>query len=84
MKQQQLMQILKNILNSARSRQAALEKAVDSWKEYQQMIDNVESTIAKASVPDEPISTLSGLLSNIQKLNYALEEFKVSAYLNKK
>lgn len=78
MNQQQLLQILKNTLNSARSKQATLLQASELWKEYQQTVSQIESVVSKATVPEEPVSTLSGLLSNMQKVTNVLDDVQVN------
>lgn len=77
MKQQELLHILKNTLNSARSRQATLTQASELWKEYQDVINQIETTISKSHIPKEHASTLSGVLSSVQKVSNTLNDVKV-------
>jgi len=77
LKQQQLMQVLKNTLNSARSRQATLEQAIIMLEEYQELLHNVRHILSRAVPGDEPVATLSALLSNIQLLGTAVDGLHV-------
>lgn len=79
-KQQQLIQVLKNTLNSARSRQAALEQAANVWQAYKKLFHDIETIVNKLAFPDEPVTTLSGLLSHIQKLIASINDIHVIYY----
>lgn len=79
-KQQQLMQVLKNTLNSARSREATLEQAVIMWEEYEELLRNVKHILDKAVLGDEPVATMSALLSNIQHLGTSIDGLHVSVF----
>lgn len=76
-KQQQLSQVLKNTLNSAKSKQANLEQAVIVWQEFKQLYNTILQIIHKSVFPDEKVSTLSGILSNIQRLIIATDDLHV-------
>lgn len=78
-KQQQLMQVLKNTLNSARSREATLEQAIIMWEEYEELLRNVKHILSKAVPGDEPVATMSALLSNIQHLGTSIDGLHVIA-----
>lgn len=78
MKQQQLIEIMKNTMNSARSKQAELERGVEMWRDYQSIVEKLESLIAKSHFLDEPTASLDGLNVNINKINVALTEIQVN------
>jgi nesprin-1 len=76
--QQQHTQLLKNTLNSARSRRAQLEQDVEIWRDYCQTVDKVKSLLARTQFSDEPVTSLAGLHFNIQKITHALNDIQVS------
>lgn len=81
LKQQRLTQLLKNTLNLAKSRQAQLEQDAEIWKYYQQSLDKVKATLARAQFTDEPVTTLAGVHFNIQKITHAQNDTEVSINL---
>lgn len=78
--QQQHTQLLKNTLNSARSRRAQLEQDVEIWRDYCQTLDKVRSVLARTQFSDEPVTSLAGLHFNIQKITHALNDVHVSHF----
>jgi len=76
--QQQHTQLLKNTLNSARSRRAQLEQDAEIWRDYCQTVDKVKSVLARTQFSDEPVTSLAGLHFNIQKITHALNDIHVS------
>ena len=77
MNQQQLRQILKNTLNSARSKEATLSQVNELWKEFNAIISQIDSVMSKTALVEEPICNLSGLLSKMQKITNTLDDIKV-------
>lgn len=78
--QQQLTQLLKNTMNSARSRRAQLEQDTEIWKDYLQLLDKVHTVLSRTRFTDEPVSTLAGLHFNIQKVGHALNDIQVLCF----
>ena len=78
-KQQELVQLLKNTSNNVRSRRAALEQACNVFQEYQELLKGIQTFISKPAIPDERVTTLSGLLLVIQKLQNSIVEINVSS-----
>lgn len=76
--QQQHTQLLKNTLNSAKSRKAQLEQDAEIWKDYCHALDKVKAVIERTKFVDEPVTTLAGLHFNIQKISHALNDIQVS------
>lgn len=79
--QQQHTQLLKNTLNSARSRRAQLEQDAEIWRDYCLTVDKVKSVLARTQFSDEPVTSLAGLHFNIQKITHALNDIHVSHLL---
>ncbi|KAG7206621.1 hypothetical protein KM043_000301 [Ampulex compressa] len=72
--QQQHTQLLKNTLNTAKSRRARLEQGAETWRDYGQSLERVRASIARSKFTDEPVTTLAGLQFNIQKISHALND----------
>lgn len=70
--QQHHLQLLKNTLNSARSRSARLEQGVEVWHDYCAVLEKVRAALLRADFSDEPVTTLAGLHFNVQKLEHAM------------
>nr|CAD7605236.1 unnamed protein product [Timema genevievae] len=75
--QQQLTQLLKNTLNSAKSRRAQLEQDTEMWQDYRAALAKVRGVLARSEFNDEPVTSLAGLHFNIQKLTHGLNDIQV-------
>lgn len=75
--QQEKNQLLKNTLNSAKSRQAQLEQDVEIWKDYCQLAEKMLAILDRAKFTEEPVSNYAGLQFNIQKIEHALNDIQV-------
>nr|CAD7429520.1 unnamed protein product [Timema monikensis] len=74
--QQQLTQLLKNTLNSAKSRRAQLEQDTEMWRDYRDTLAKVRGVLARSEFNDEPVTSLAGLHFNIQKLTHGLNDIQ--------
>lgn len=73
---------LKNILEQAKLQRAQLDENLDSWKSYRQLLEKIQSILARAPVADEtPVTNLAGLQFNLQKATQALNDLQVSYFL---
>nr|CAD7570990.1 unnamed protein product [Timema californicum] len=75
--QQQLTQLLKNTLNSAKSRRAQLEQDTEMWRDYRDALAKVRGVLARSEFNDEPVTSLAGLHFNIQKLTHGLNDIQM-------
>lgn len=75
--QQEKNQLLKNTLNSAKSRQAQLEQDVEIWKDYCQLAEKMLAILDRSKFTEEPVSNYAGLQFNIQKIEHALNDIQV-------
>ncbi|XP_063222936.1 muscle-specific protein 300 kDa isoform X4 [Bacillus rossius redtenbacheri] len=74
--QQQLTQLLKNTLNSAKSRRAQLEQDVELWRDYCLALERVRAVLARTHFSDEPVASLAGLHFSAQKITHALDDLQ--------
>uniref|UniRef100_A0A1B0C1F9 KASH domain-containing protein n=1 Tax=Glossina palpalis gambiensis TaxID=67801 RepID=A0A1B0C1F9_9MUSC len=63
---------LTNVLARAKTQQADLEREHERFREYQQSMERVKTTIELTKFPDESVNNLAGLHFNIQKLTHAM------------
>lgn len=73
-------QLLKNTLNSAKSRQAQLEQDLDIWKDFCQLVDKIKAILNKNDIKDEPITSVDVLRVHLEKLNHAKNDLEVSFF----
>lgn len=71
-------QMLKNTLNSAKSRQAQLEQDLEIWKDFCQLVDKIKAMLDKNDIKDEPVTTVDALRLHLEKLNHAKNDLEVS------
>lgn len=81
--QQEYNQLLKNTLNSAKSRQVQLEQDVEIWKDYCQLAEKILAILDRTKFVDEPVTSYAGLQFNIQKIDHALNDIQVSTSIKK-
>ncbi|KAK3930234.1 Nesprin-1 [Frankliniella fusca] len=72
--QTHLTQLLKNTLNSAKSRQAQLEQDAQVWHDYCAALERVRSLLELYQFTDEPVSNLAGLHYNLDKVTHAQQD----------
>ncbi|XP_052120036.1 muscle-specific protein 300 kDa isoform X1 [Frankliniella occidentalis] len=72
--QTHLTQLLKNTLNSAKSRQAQLEQDAQVWHDYCAALEKVRSLLELYQFTDEPVSNLAGLHYNLDKVTHAQQD----------
>lgn len=73
-------QLLKNTLNSAKSRQAQLEQDLEIWKDFCQLVDKIKAILDKNDIQDEPVTSVDALRLHLEKLNHAKNDLEVSGY----
>lgn len=71
-------QLLKNTLNSAKSRQAQLEQDLEIWKDFCQLVEKIKAILDKNDIQDEPVTSVDGLRLHLEKLNHAKNDLEVS------
>jgi FtsZ-binding cell division protein ZapB len=69
--QEDLMERVQNVFNSAKSHQARLEQNANLWKNYLDLLGIVQAVIAKAESPEEPATTITALRSNLSNVQSA-------------
>lgn len=72
-------QLLKNTLNSAKSRQAQLEQDLEIWKDFCQLIDKIKAILDKNDIQGEPITSVDALRLHLEKLKHAKNDLEVSS-----
>lgn len=72
-------QLLKNTLNSAKSRQAQLEQDLEIWKDFCQLVEKIKAILEKNNIPDEAATSVDALRLHLEKLNHAKNDLEVSA-----
>lgn len=73
-------QLLKNTLNSAKSRQVQLEQDLEIWKDFCQLVDKIKAILDKNSIPDEAFSSIDSLRLHLEKLTHAKNDLEVSLF----
>ncbi|GBO98724.1 Nesprin-1 [Eumeta japonica] len=68
--------LLKNTLNSAKSRQAQLEQDLEIWKDFCQLLDKIRAILDKNDVPEENITSMDGLRMHLEKLTHAKKDLE--------
>ncbi|CAH2241590.1 jg3925 [Pararge aegeria aegeria] len=71
-------QLLKNTLNSAKSRQAQLEQDWEIWKDFCQLVDKIKAILDKNDIEQESVTSVDALRMYVEKLEHAqkdLEQF---------
>lgn len=71
-------QLLKNTLNSAKSRQAQLEQDLEIWKDFCQLVDKIKAIIEKNDITEESIHSVDSLRMHLEKLTHAKNDLEVS------
>lgn len=71
-------QLLKNTLNSAKSRQAQLEQDLEIWKDFCQLVEKIKSILDKNDIEEDQITTVDALRLYLEKLNHAKNDLEVS------
>lgn len=71
-------QLLKNTLNSAKSRQAQLEQDLDIWKDFCQLVEKIKAILDKNDIEDEAVATVDELRVHLENLNRAKSDLEVS------
>lgn len=79
--QQDHRQLLKNTLNSARSKQARLEQDAETWKDYKQVLERVRAALERSKVDEESVDTLAGVHYSAEKIIHVLNDLQVSFFL---
>lgn len=74
-------QLLKNTLNSAKTRQAQLEQDLEIWKDFCQLLDKIRAILDKNDVKEETISSVDTLRRHLEKLLHAQNDLKVRIVL---
>uniref|UniRef100_A0A2A4K817 Calponin-homology (CH) domain-containing protein n=1 Tax=Heliothis virescens TaxID=7102 RepID=A0A2A4K817_HELVI len=69
-------QLLKNTLNSAKSRQAQLEQDLEIWKDFCQLVDKIKAILDKNDIQDEPVTSVDALRLHLEKLNHATNDLE--------
>ncbi|CAG9785832.1 unnamed protein product [Diatraea saccharalis] len=69
-------QLLKNTLNSAKSRLAQLEQDLEIWKDFCQLVDKIKAMLDKNDIKDEPFTTLDELRMHLEKLKHAKNDLE--------
>ncbi|CAG9579065.1 unnamed protein product [Danaus chrysippus] len=64
-------QLLKNTLNSAKSRQAQLEIDLEIWKDFCQLVEKIKAILDKNDIPEEPVTSMESLRLYVEKLKHA-------------
>lgn len=71
-------QLLKNTLNSAKSRQAQLEQDLEIWKDFCQLVEKIKAILNKNDIEEEAVTSVDALRMYVQKLNHAKNDLEVS------
>lgn len=71
-------QLLKNTLNSAKSRQAQLEQDLEIWKDFCQLVEKIKAILDKNDIEDEAVTTVDELRVHLENLNRANNDLEVS------
>lgn len=74
-------QLLKNTLNSAKSRQAQLEQDLEIWKDFCQLVEKIKAILNKNDIEEEAVTSVDALRMYVQKLNHAKNDLEVSYIL---
>ncbi|CAH3870841.1 unnamed protein product [Pieris brassicae] len=69
-------QLLKNTLNSAKSRQAQLEQDLEIWKDFCQLVEKIRAILDKNEIPDEYVTSVDALRLHLEKLNHAKSDLE--------
>ncbi|CAH2077111.1 unnamed protein product, partial [Iphiclides podalirius] len=69
-------QLLKNTLNSAKSRQAQLEQDLEIWKDFCQLVEKIKALLDKNDIKDEAVTTVDALRMHLEKLNHAKNDLE--------
>lgn len=77
-RQGELGQSLRNILNSAKSRGARLNEALELSRLYKTALNTAATALERATFSDEPVSSLGGLHFNLDKIDHAIRDIKVN------
>lgn len=75
--QQDHRQLLKNTLNSARSKQARLEQDSEAWKDYKQTLERVRAALERSKMDEETVDTLAGVHYSAEKITHVLNDLQV-------
>lgn len=74
-------QLLKNTLNSAKSRQAQLEIDLEIWKDFCQLVEKIKAILDKNDIPEELVTSMELLRLYVEKLKHAHNDLEVSFFL---
>ncbi|XP_038215060.1 nesprin-1 [Zerene cesonia] len=69
-------QLLKNTLNSAKSRQAQLEQDLEIWKDFCQLVEKIKAILDKNEIPEEAVTSVDALRLHLEKLNHAKNDLE--------
>ncbi|KAI5642762.1 spectrin repeat domain-containing protein [Phthorimaea operculella] len=69
-------QLLKNTLNSAKSRQAQLEQDLEIWKDFCQLVDKIKAILDKNDIKEEPITSVDVLRVHLEKIKHAKNDLE--------
>ncbi|CAG4999353.1 unnamed protein product, partial [Parnassius apollo] len=69
-------QLLKNTLNSAKSRQAQLEQDLEIWKDFCQLVEKIKAILDKNDIQDETVTSVDALRMYLEKLNHARNDLE--------
>ncbi|CAK1540777.1 unnamed protein product [Leptosia nina] len=69
-------QLLKNTLNSAKSRQAQLEQDLEIWKDFCQLVEKIKAILDKNEIVEEPVTSVDALRLHLEKLNHAKNDLE--------
>ncbi|KAL4710682.1 hypothetical protein ACJJTC_003318, partial [Scirpophaga incertulas] len=69
-------QLLKNTLNSAKSRQAQLEQDLEIWKDFCQLVDKIKAILDKNNIEDAAVTSIDELRVHLEKLNHAKNDLE--------
>lgn len=73
-------QLLKNTLNSAKSRQAQLEQDLEIWKDFCQLLEKIKAILDKNDIQEEPVTSVDALRMYVEKLNHARNDLEVGDF----
>jgi nesprin-1 len=73
-------QLLKNTLNSAKSRQAQLEQDLEIWKDFCQLVEKIKAILDKNNIAEAPITSIDELRMHLEKLKHANNDLEVSFF----
>jgi len=69
--QEDLIERVQNVFNSAKSHQARLEQNANLWKNYLDLLGIVQAVVTKAELPEEPATSITALRNNLSNVQAA-------------